>query len=91
MPAPDRHEFRVEADDLPDMLLRILGPFAVQGATPTSVRHEQDGQGAWTLLETSGLTSERADLLVLRLAQVPRIRTARVRRLHVLAAAAERS
>ncbi len=89
MPAPERHEFRIEADAVSDILLRITGPFAVQGVAPTSVRHEQDGEGAWTLLEVAGLTSERAEQLSLRLAQVPSVRGVRVRRLHTLATAAK--
>ena len=33
MPAPEvRHEFHVEADPCFDILLRVIGPFAVQGA-----------------------------------------------------------
>jgi hypothetical protein len=89
VPGPDHHEFRVEADAILDGLLRVLGPFAVQGADVASVRHERTGEGAWTVVEVTGLAPERAELLRLRLAQVPCIRDVRVRRGLVLVAAAK--
>jgi acetolactate synthase regulatory subunit len=83
MPAPDRsevrHEFRVEADPCADVLLRIIGPFAVQGALLTDVRHEQTAEAAWSVLEVTGLDPERAELLRLRLSQVPAVRAVRLR------------
>ena len=78
MPGPDRHEFRIEADSVLDVLLRILGPFAVQGADVAGVRHERTGDRAWTVVEVTGLAPERAELLRLRLAQVPCVRDVRV-------------
>lgn len=80
MPAPDRprHEFHVEADPDLDALLRILGPFAVQGATPADIRHAQNEEAAWSVIEVIGLDPERAELLRLRLSQVPSIRTVRL-------------
>ena len=82
MPAPDRHqtghEFHVEADPDLDLLLRILGPFAVQGAVIADVRHVQTETAAWSVLEVIGLDPDRAELLRLRLSQVPAIRTVRL-------------
>ncbi len=78
MPAPDRHEFHVEAEPDADVLLRILGPFAVQGATLAEVRHTRTDAAAWTVLETDGLAPERAELLRRRLLQVPSVRSVRL-------------
>ena len=82
MPAPDRHqtghEFHVEADPDLDVLLRILGPFAVQGAVIADVRHVQTETAAWSVLEVIGLDPDRAELLRLRLSQVPSVRTVRL-------------
>ena len=88
MPACDRHEFRVEAAPCSDVLLRIIGPFAVEGAILADVRHVHTDDAAWTVLEVTGLDYQRAELLRLRLAQVPSIREVRLRAcLAVLAAA----
>lgn len=82
MSAPDRrpsgYEFHVEADPDSDVLLRILGLFAVQGAVLADVRHTQTEAAAWSVLEVTGLAHDRAELLRLRLAQVPAIRTVRL-------------
>jgi hypothetical protein len=79
MPASDRQEFRIEADPDLDVLLRILGPFAVQGAQLVDVRHVLTEAGAWTVIEATGLEPERAELLRLRLLQVPSVRGVRLR------------
>ena len=93
MSAPDRppvrHEFRIEADPDLDVLLRILGAFAVQGATLADVRHVQGEAGAWTVVEVEGLEPERAELLRLRLLQAPCVRDVRLRTCHALAIAAK--
>ena len=82
MLAPDRHqtghEFHVEADPDLDILLRILGPFAVQGAVIADVRHVQTETAAWSVLEVIGLDPDRAELLRLRLSQVPSVRAVRL-------------
>ena len=80
MPAPDRtrHAFHVEAEPDPDALLRILGPFAVQGAALAEVRHVQTEAAAWSVIEVIGLDPERAELLRLRLSQVPSVRAVRL-------------
>jgi len=80
MPAPDqpRHEFHIEADPDLDALLRILGPFAVQGAALADVRHAQTQEAAWSVIEVIGLDPERAELLRLRLSQIPSVRAVRL-------------
>ena len=82
MPAPDRpssrHEFHVEADPDLDVLLRILGLFAVQGAMLADVRHLQTEEAAWSVIEVIGLDLERAELLRLRLSQLPSVRAVRL-------------
>jgi hypothetical protein len=89
MPSPEHHEFRVEADAVLDVLLRILGPFAVQGVELSAVNHERNGESAWTVLEVAGLAPERAELLRLRLAQIPSVRGVTVRRRLGLVAASK--
>jgi len=89
MPDPDLHEFRIEADAILDVLMRVLGPFAVQGAELASVRHERTAEGAWTVVEVTSLAPERAELLRLRLGQVPCVRDVRVRCALALVAAAK--
>jgi hypothetical protein len=87
MANPEHHEFRVEADALVDILLRVLGPFAVQGAELAAVTHQRSGEDAWTVLEVAGLAAEQAELLRLRLAQIPSVRGVTVhRRLGLVAA-----
>ena len=78
MLAPDRHEFHVEADPDLDVLMRVLGLFAVQGAAPAEVRHLQTDEGAWMVIQAVRLEPERADLLRRRLSQVPAVRGVRV-------------
>ena len=89
MPAPERQEFRIEADPDRDVLLRILGPFAVQGAELVDVRHVLTEKGAWTVVEATRLEPERAELLRLRLLQVPSVRGVRLRPCLALVGAAK--
>jgi hypothetical protein len=89
MPAPERQEFRIEADPDLDVLLRILGPFAVQGAELVDVRHVLTEEGVWTVVEATGLEPERAELLRLRLLQVPSVRGVRLRPCLALVGAAK--
>ena len=93
MPPPDRlrarYEFRIEADPCLDVLLRIIGPFAVQGAVLADVRHLQTAEAAWSVLEVTGLDPERAEMLRLRLSQVPSVRAVRLRTCLALLGAAK--
>lgn len=74
-PALQRSTFSVETDVLPDILLRLLGPFAVQGASLETVRHGLTGGGALTIIETRSLDPRRAELLTRRIAQMPWVRS----------------
>jgi hypothetical protein len=76
--AGTRHAFRVEADPLPDVLLRILGPFAVQQAAIAATQHHQTPTLACTVIEVLGLEPARAEHLGRRLAQVACVRSVRL-------------
>ena len=69
-----RHRFVVEVDPIPDALVRVLGPFAVQQVTVAAVRHEQTDCGGWAVLEVLGLDPSKASLLGRRLEQLPFVR-----------------
>lgn len=69
-----RRTFFVEAEACADALLRILGPFAVQGA---SVHEMEAGERAGRLsvrLEVAGLTLARAEHLAERLRGLAMVR-----------------
>jgi hypothetical protein len=74
-----RYRFVIEVDPIPDALLRILGPFAVRDAMLVTVRHDGTGTDARTELEAVGLSSALAELIGLRLAQMPCVRSVHVR------------
>ncbi len=75
-----RHAFRIEADPIPDVLLRVLGPFAVQQAVIAATRHEQTETRAWTVIEVIGLEPARAEHLGRRLGQIACVRSVRLER-----------
>jgi hypothetical protein len=85
---PAGHRFEIEADPLADALLRVLGPFAVQQVTLACVRHDQAETGGRTVLETVALDPGKAELLRLRLAQLPCVRRVVVRPIEAILAAA---
>jgi acetolactate synthase regulatory subunit len=85
---PVGHRFEIEADPLADALMRVLGPFAVQQVTLACVRHDQTDAGARTMLETTVLDAAKADLLGLRLAQLPCVRRVVVQPIEIALAAA---
>lgn len=68
------HQFVVEVDPIPDALVRVLGPFAVQQVTVARVRYDQTCSGS-AVLEALGLDPDRADLLGRRLEQLPFVRS----------------
>ena len=74
-PASEQCRFRIESDVLPDVLARLLGPFAVQGATLATVCHVLAGSGTKTQIEALGLDPSRAELLRQRIAQMPWVRS----------------
>ena len=75
-----RYAFRIEADPIPDVLLRLLGPFAVQQAVIAATRHEQTGARAWTMIEVTGLEPARAEHLGRRLGEIACVRSVRLER-----------
>ena len=62
-----RRTFFIEAARGLDMLLRVLGPFAVQGAEICEMTAAQGAAGLSVRLEVSGLTQARAEHLAARL------------------------
>ena len=75
-----RHAFRIEADPIADVLLRVLGPFAVQQAVIAASRHEQTAARAWTVIEVTGLEPARAEHLGRRLREIACVRSVRLER-----------
>ena len=70
-----KYRFGIETDAAPDALIRILTPFAIQGARLLSVRHDQTRCGTWTTLEVEDLPKVRAEYLRNRLAQLRGVRS----------------
>ena len=68
------HRFVVDVDPSADALVRILNPFAVRQVMLTAVRHSRADAGACAIMETAGLSPAVAELLGLRLAQMPHVR-----------------
>lgn len=62
-----RRTFFVEAARDGDVLLRVLGPFAVQGAEIAEMTATQGGVGVSIRVEVSGLSQARAEHLAERL------------------------
>lgn len=62
-----RRTFFIEAARDADVLLRVLGPFAVQGAEVEELTATQGCAGMSIRLEVSGLTQARAEHLAERL------------------------
>ncbi len=62
-----RRTFLIEAARDTDVLLRVLGPFAVQGAEVEELSAIQGGAGVSIRLEVSGLSQARAEHLAERL------------------------
>lgn len=65
-----RRTFFIEAARDADVLLRVLGPFAVQGAEVEQLTATQGGAGMSIRLEVSGLSQARAEHLAERLRAV---------------------
>ena len=74
-----RYAFRIEADPGPDVLLRVLGPFAVQQAAIAATRHEQTKARSRTVIEVTGLEPARAERLGRRLRAIACVRSVRLR------------
>lgn len=68
-----RHCFVVDAVEAPDTLVRVLTPFAVQGARLMSVVLGRAGAGLQIRVEADGLDDERAETLTRRLRGLPSV------------------
>jgi ACT domain-containing protein len=68
-----RHCFVVEAVEAPDTLVRVLTPFAVQGARLASVVLDRVQHAVSIRIEADGLDAERAETLVRRLRGLPSV------------------
>ena len=66
-----RHCFVVEAVEAPDTLVRVLTPFAVQGARLASVVLDRATHAVSIRIEADGLDAARAETLVRRLRGLP--------------------
>lgn len=66
-----RHCFVVEAVEAPDTLVRVLTPFAVQGAQLASVALDALDGAVRIRIEADGLDTERTETLVRRLRGLP--------------------
>jgi ACT domain-containing protein len=70
----ERHTFIVEVADDPGMLIRVLGPFAVQEAQITAIRLDHGARGVSIAIEASGVTADRAALIARRLQGLAAVR-----------------
>lgn len=70
---PDRRTFLIEARPQADILLRVLSPFAVQGAQILLMEAAQDRGGTSIRIEASGIDAELAEHLVERLKAMPAV------------------
>lgn len=66
-----RRTFLVRAQAAEDALLRVLGPFAVQGARILSLQAEQAGDAMSIRIEAGGVSLDLANQLVERLRGMP--------------------
>lgn len=72
------HAFSIRAADLPDVLIRLLGPFAVRQARLAAVDHVLVGGAAEVSLVVEGLSDADAAHLRERLLAMPCVRAAEV-------------
>jgi hypothetical protein len=73
-PAPTfetRRTFLVRTRPTEDALLRVLGPFAAQGAQILNLQAEQTGEAMSIRIEAGGVSLDLAALLVERLRGMP--------------------
>jgi hypothetical protein len=65
------HRFAIQTADLPDALIRVLGPFAVRQARLAAVDHALIGAAARIDLVVTGLADAEAAHLQARLLAMP--------------------
>lgn len=71
--APPRRTFLIEARPQADILVRVLGPFAVQGAQIVLMEAAQDAGRTTIRIEAAGIGAELAEHLVERLRAMPAV------------------
>lgn len=74
MAAPTRWCFVIEAHPAADALLRVLHPFAVQGAELVEVTLARAGEVTAIRIEAEALAADRAEMLLRRLQALPAVR-----------------
>jgi hypothetical protein len=70
---PPRRTFLIEAHPHHDLLLRVLGPFAVQGVEILKVDADQNPARITIRIEAGGMAPEAASLLADRLRAMPAV------------------
>lgn len=70
----ERRTFLIEALPQADILLRVLGPFAVQGARVLVMESEQRAERTSIRIEVGGMDAGTAAHLVDRLRGIPAVR-----------------
>jgi hypothetical protein len=69
------HTFVIEAAEEHDLLMRVLGPFAVQEARIDAIRLDRDDRGVSIAIEASGVSDQRAALIARRLDGLAAVRS----------------
>jgi len=68
------HTFVVETAPETDILMRVLGPFAVQEAVIAGIRLDHGQDGLSIFIEASGISQTRAELIGRRLEALAAVR-----------------
>ena len=74
-PGERQRLFLIEAGREADVLIRILGPFATQSAQITDIRLDSQDERQSILIEASGVSDERADLIARQLEALISVRS----------------
>ena len=72
-PSPVRRTFLIQAHRRGDIILRVLGPFVVQGAEILAVEAHQEADRTAIRVEAGGLAESAAQHLVERLREMPAV------------------
>lgn len=70
-----RRTFLVEAAAGPDLLVRVLGPFALNEAEVTDIRLERRAAAVSLVIETVELGEDRTERIASRLRVLPAVRS----------------
>jgi len=69
----ERHTFLIEAQPLADVVLRVLAPFAVQGAQILAMEAAESGSRTSIRIDAARIDAETAGHLVERLRAMPAV------------------